>query len=56
VSQMTTSIAAATQSAKGTASATTGGLVQVTANASSNNRVKSMGMFMAAAVGAAFVL
>jgi len=53
---MTTSIAAATQSAKGTASATTSGLVQVTANAASNNGVKSMGIFMAAAVGAAFVL
>jgi len=51
-----TSIATATQSAKGTASATTSGPVQVTANAASSNGVKSMGMLIVAAVGAAFVL
>ena len=45
-----TSIATATQSAKGTASATTSGPVQVTANAASSNGVKSMGMLIVAAV------
>jgi hypothetical protein len=52
-----TSIATATQSAKGTvAAATTSGPVQVTANAASSNGVKSVGMLILAAVGVAFVL
>jgi hypothetical protein len=50
------SIATATQSAKGTASTTTSGPVQVTANATSSNGVKSMWMLIVAAVGVAFVL
>jgi hypothetical protein len=55
---MTTSIATATQSAKGTATATTSGPVQVTANAAvKGSSVQGMGMGMLiAAVGAVFIL
>jgi hypothetical protein len=56
MSVQATSIATATQSAKGTASPTTSEPVQVTANAASSNGVKSMGMLIVAAIGAAFVL
>jgi hypothetical protein len=52
-----TSIATATQSAKGTSSATTSGPVQITANAASSNSVQRIGMGMLiAAVGATFIL